>query len=80
MLFACTLIIAGWENGAAANTSVPPNCFRVESPPTVAKHSRSEPKQSEIDLYHTLLLDSFKDTFNTHKAAYGWQHKTLMIV
>lgn len=38
------------------------------------------PSQGEIDCYHTHLLDSFKETFDKHKAAYGWSQKTLMIV
>ena len=41
---------------------------------------RADPTQCEIDCYHTLLLDAFKETFDKHKAAYGWSQKTLMIV
>ena len=41
---------------------------------------RDAPSQSEIDCYHSFLLDGFKETFDKHKAAYGWSQKTLMIV
>eukprot|EP00434_Breviolum_minutum_P019144 symbB.v1.2.016873.t3/scaffold1300.1/size126151/10 len=41
---------------------------------------KADPTQCEIDCYHTLLLDAFKETFDKHKAAYGWSQKTLMIV
>lgn len=44
------------------------------------KSLRPVPSQGEIDCYHTHLLDSFKETFDKHKAAYGWSQKTLMIV
>ena len=47
---------------------------------SIAKLLRDAPSQSEIDCYHSFLLDSFKETFDKHKAAYGWSQKTLMIV
>jgi len=38
------------------------------------------PTQEQINEYHQKMLDSFQDLFETHKAAYGWSHKTLRIV
>mmetsp|Transcript_35988 Transcript_35988/g.99179 ORF Transcript_35988/g.99179 Transcript_35988/m.99179 type:complete len:370 (+) Transcript_35988:68-1177(+) len=42
--------------------------------------ARTEPSQEDIDKYHCNLLDSFKEAFDTHKAAYGWEKKTLKFV
>lgn len=40
----------------------------------------AEPTQEQIDKYHQQLLDSYKELFETHKAAYGWKYKTLKFV
>jgi Diacylglycerol acyltransferase len=40
----------------------------------------ANPTQPQIDHYHGLLLDRYKELFETHKEAYGWGHKTLQVV
>eukprot|EP00746_Dinoflagellata_sp_MGD_P021658 gnl/MRDRNA2_/MRDRNA2_15055_c0_seq1.p1 gnl/MRDRNA2_/MRDRNA2_15055_c0~~gnl/MRDRNA2_/MRDRNA2_15055_c0_seq1.p1 ORF type:complete len:364 (-),score=60.39 gnl/MRDRNA2_/MRDRNA2_15055_c0_seq1:77-1168(-) len=36
-----------------------------------------KPSQEQIDEYHTKLMDSMMQAFETHKAAYGWPTKSL---
>eukprot|EP00928_Gymnodinium_smaydae_P029915 TRINITY_DN22391_c0_g2_i1.p1 TRINITY_DN22391_c0_g2~~TRINITY_DN22391_c0_g2_i1.p1 ORF type:complete len:364 (-),score=32.14 TRINITY_DN22391_c0_g2_i1:355-1446(-) len=38
------------------------------------------PTQAQIDEYHAKLIDGYKEVFDTHKAAYGWSHKTLKLI
>jgi Diacylglycerol acyltransferase len=38
------------------------------------------PTQDEIEKYHEQLLLAYQELFEKHKAAYGWQHKTLKFV
>lgn len=40
----------------------------------------AEPTNEQVDHYHQKMLDSFQQLFDTHKAAYGWGHKTLKFV
>lgn len=39
-----------------------------------------EPTAEDITKYHQLMLDSYQQLFDKHKAAYGWEHKSLKIV
>lgn len=39
-----------------------------------------KPEKEQVDKYHAKLVQGFQDVFDTHKAAYGWGHKTLKIV
>ncbi|CAB9521814.1 Diacylglycerol O-acyltransferase 2-like protein 6 [Seminavis robusta] len=40
----------------------------------------ADPTQEDIDTYHAELLDKYRVLFETHKTAYGWQHKSLRFV
>jgi Diacylglycerol acyltransferase len=65
----------GWFLGPPRRVAVavclgePVRCPRVDNP-----------TQAEIEKYHQELLHSYTELFDTHKAAYGWQHKTLKFV
>lgn len=39
-----------------------------------------EPTQDQINLYHQKMLDGYQQVFETHKAAYGWDDRTLKFV
>lgn len=38
------------------------------------------PTQEQIDEYHRKLMEGFLKAFEVHKAAYGWEHKSLKLV
>lgn len=42
--------------------------------------SIAEPTKEDIDKYHAQMVESFTQTFEKHKAAYGWPDKKLKIV
>lgn len=37
----------------------------------------AEPTKDDIEKYHNLMLDSYKELFDQHKAAFGWENKNL---
>ena len=45
-----------------------------------ANPNQVKPSQEKLDLYHGRLVRGFKDTFDTHKTAYGWGDRTLELV
>lgn len=47
----------------------PIRCDRIENP-----------TQEQIDAYHAQMIEGFKNTFETHKGAYGWSKKQLKVV
>jgi hypothetical protein len=65
----------GWFLGPPRRRAVavclgePVKCPRLDNP-TLA----------QIDHYHQELLKAYQELFETHKAAYGWPHKTLKFV
>ncbi len=40
---------------------------------------KDEPTQEEIDAMHEQLMDAMVKLFDTHKEAYGWADKKLII-
>ena len=55
-----------------------PVCVAIGEPVICPKIE--SPTQADIDKYHGLLLDAYKEVFDAHKEAYGWKHKTLQFV
>eukprot|EP00930_Biecheleria_cincta_P059312 TRINITY_DN45059_c0_g1_i1.p1 TRINITY_DN45059_c0_g1~~TRINITY_DN45059_c0_g1_i1.p1 ORF type:complete len:366 (+),score=56.35 TRINITY_DN45059_c0_g1_i1:65-1162(+) len=55
-----------------------PVCFLMANPIEVPKIEK--PSQEDIDKWHQVFCDQMAALFDTHKAAFGWEHKDLVFV
>jgi hypothetical protein len=48
--------------------------------PIVLGEALASPSAQVVEEYHRKLVAGFVQTFDTHKASFGWAHKHLKIV
>ena len=46
----------------------------------LSHHSPTTHQIQTVNEYHAKMINEFRNVFDTHKAAYGWPNKRLVVV